>query len=145
MGRGPHGAHLIVAGRRGRHRLHLRGADFGGRGAGFRLFADEALGARLEAIAAFSLKSDDPLPAAPTAYQRFRLVRLLAILDRLDLATTREIASSVVYPDMPAMRAAEWKGSSQRRQVQRLVAEARAMRRKGFLGLLRGRARAVPR
>nr|WP_247711916.1 DUF2285 domain-containing protein [Qipengyuania qiaonensis] len=99
------------------------------------------LAARLDAIAALAgLKGGPPLNE-PTPNQRFRLARLLAILDRLGAVSQRQIAEEIVFPAMKPMRAAVWKGSSERRQVQRLVAEARRLRRSGYLELLQGRTK----
>lgn len=83
----------------------------------------------------------------PTRYQRFRLSLLLSILDRLRDTqrrppSTREIARDLVYPGMQEMSALDWKTSSQRRQVQRLVVEARRMSASGFRDLLHGSSQA---
>ncbi len=66
---------------------------------------------------------------------------LLAILDALSRAPEgvmlKDIAGTIVYRGLSAQRAIDWKSSSQRRQTQRLVVEARRMASHGYLGLLR--------
>lgn len=80
---------------------------------------------------------------APTRFQQRRLTLLLEILDRLDTerkppATVRAVATELVYRNMGHQSAAAWKASSQRRQTQRLIAEARAMMLGGYRALLMG-------
>ena len=80
----------------------------------------------------------------PTPFQQRRLTLLLAILDRLDAdngppATIRSIAVELVYRHMGGQSAALWKGSSQRRQTQRLLAEARVLMDRGYRALLLGK------
>lgn len=69
---------------------------------------------------------------------------LLRILDRLAgpetcLPTLRTIAMDVVYPHSQFGRVIEWKSSSERRQTQRLVSEARFLMKAGYRDLLKGR------
>jgi len=73
----------------------------------------------------------------PSALQHRRLSLLLGVLDMaLAGATTREIGASLVYPWLPAMRAEAWKSTSERRRIQRLIGEARALMDGGYRGLL---------
>lgn len=85
---------------------------------------------------------DDAL--IPSDYQKCRLTVLLKILDAMQLpggriATTREIAKKAIYPYSNFGRAAEWKTSSQRRQTQRLITEARGLVDGGYRFLLKGK------
>lgn len=73
----------------------------------------------------------------PSALQHRRLTLLLGVLDMaLAGATTREIGASLVYPWLPEMRAEAWKSTSERRRIQRLIGEARALVEGGYRGLL---------
>ncbi len=73
----------------------------------------------------------------PSALQHRRLSLLLGVLDMaLAGATTREIGSSLVYPWLPEMRAEAWKSTSERRRIQRLIGEARALMEGEYRGLL---------
>lgn len=81
-------------------------------------------------------------PAAamrPSALQRQRLALLLRVLDAsLAGASNREIGLRIVYPWLTAIDALAWKSMSERRQVQRLVAEARNLAASCYRDLLRG-------
>lgn len=75
----------------------------------------------------------------PSALQRQRLALLLRVLDAsLAGASNREIGSAIVYPWLAGTDAVAWKAMSERRRVQRLVAEARDLAASGYRGLLRG-------
>lgn len=106
---------------------------------------DAFVSMRLTCLEAFTSGKKIPVPARPTPYQASRLALFLAILDRLDTAsgasaTIRAIAEEVVFPSRVfTTRAIEWKSSSVRRQTQRLVAAAKAMRDKGYRSLLYAR------
>ncbi len=80
-------------------------------------------------------------PAAvmrPSALQRQRLTLLLRILDAsLAGASNREIGLRLVYPWLAGTDALVWKATSERRRVQRLVAEARDLAGSGYRDLLR--------
>lgn len=142
------GRHLVLADRLGRHRVLVQHrAEVL---PGYRILKDEWLDLRIAAIQALQSAGDEPNARsrlAPTQYQSHRLALLLGILDLLALtegrATNREIATSVLYPRLAAGRAIEWKGSSERRQTQRLVREARYMMNEGYRGLLKGRTGAM--
>lgn len=79
----------------------------------------------------------------PTHAQQSRLSLLLAILDTLTDAhptpSSRRIAERMVYRNTAFANAAEWKASSQRRQTQRLIKLAIAIRDGGYRQLLTGR------
>jgi hypothetical protein len=74
----------------------------------------------------------------PKALQRQRLVLLLLrVLDAsLAGASIREIGVSTVYPWLAGIDAVAWKAASERRRVQRLVAEARHLAASGYRALL---------
>ncbi|WP_341713066.1 DNA -binding domain-containing protein [Erythrobacter sp.] len=141
----PGGRHLVVDGELGRHRIFMpRTRET--RMAGYLVEADGLALARLAALASLhrdgAATSKGLAAPIPSANRRRRLELLLAILDRLGQAggrgtTTRELAGELIYPHHALGSAIEWKSSSQRRQVQRLVAEARFMRDGGFRDLLR--------
>lgn len=81
-------------------------------------------------------------PAAvmrPSRLQQRRLALLLRVLDAWQAgASNREIGLSLVYPWLGEIDAVAWKSTSERRRVQRLVAEARALAAGGYRALLRG-------
>lgn len=139
------GRHLVVDGERLRHRIFVpRTRET--RMAGYLVEADDLALARLAALARLqcdgAVTSKGLAAPIPSPNQRRRLELFLAILDRLGQAggrgtTTRELAGELIYPHHALGSAIEWKSSSQRRQVQRLVAEARFMRDRGFRDLLR--------
>lgn len=73
----------------------------------------------------------------PSAYQRRRLVLLLAILDGLaDGASARDLAVWLIFPNHRLSGTADWRGSSEKRHTQRLIGAARRMARCGYLRLL---------
>lgn len=75
----------------------------------------------------------------PSPVQRRRLVLLLAVLDAARAgAGNRAIGTRIVYPWITDIGAAAWKASSERRRVQRLVAEARHLAASGYRALLHG-------
>jgi len=137
------GISLVADGERARHRVRLL-ANTGRSGEPrFALHADQWVNERFAALAALLRQAIPVHPFLPTPFRRERLVRMLAILDLLDLpsdkpATVRQIAQEVTFRGLPSLRAAEWKASSQRRHTQRLIAEAEAMRDRGYLKLLLG-------
>lgn len=146
------GRHLVLATMSGRHRLLVtRSATV----PTYLLPADAKVTTRLAATSAFhaSAVSYPPslrkLPLSPSPYQRHRLALLLAILDRSDdhgreTPTLRDLARDIIFPGLDVGTAIDWKTSSHRRQVQRLVSEARRMALVGFRELLRHGAHQVP-
>ena len=75
----------------------------------------------------------------PSALQRRRLALLLRVLDAWHAgASNRAIGLGIVYPWLGEIDAHAWKGMSERRRVQRLVAEARTLASHGYRALLRG-------
>ena len=116
----------------------------------------DSLGVRVAALSEFHRSKEGAATKAhhrllkPSAYKRYRLSILLAILDLLEAAspkqvTLRELAKALIYPGLKAGRAIDWKTSSHRRQTQRLVAEAHRMAAEGYRELLnpsRGKRRA---
>ena len=78
--------------------------------------------------------------AVPTAYQRSRWVRFLALHDALEAgASSRDLAFGIVFPNHRALKGAEWKGSGERRHVLRLTAAARRLVTSGYRSLLQHR------
>jgi len=76
---------------------------------------------------------------APSAFQRQRLALLVAILDAVGAGqTVRTIGTTLVAPRLAGIGAAAWKASSERRRVQRLIGEAKALMRGGYRVLLAG-------
>ncbi|WP_343071056.1 DUF2285 domain-containing protein [Novosphingobium jiangmenense] len=74
---------------------------------------------------------------APSAYQRGRFARLLAIYDALEAgASSRDLAYGLVFPKQRPLAGAMWKGSGERRHVLRLVAEARRLIARDYRKLL---------
>lgn len=141
--------YIAIAGPDATHRLAVRTDSMRGelccsiapdRHAGLRLAAAELLlrhltGARPRSYA---------VPLRPTRFQHRRLALLLAILDRLDRpggprATVLEVAGELVFRNLRPEGALIWKTSSQRRQTQRLIAEARRMANGGYRALLIGK------
>jgi len=133
---------IVVDGAGARHRLRVIG---GGDGPLAILLAPrgEALrAAACDAARRFfaGLGGGDAAAALrPSALQRRRLALLLRILDAWRAgASNRAIGLGIVYPWMAEMDALAWKGTSERRRVQRLVAEARTLASHGYRDLLRG-------
>jgi hypothetical protein len=140
------GQHLVVSDTRNRHRVLLArelspGID------GYVVPDDADLGVRVAALSEFHRSKERAATKAhhrllkPSAYKRYRLSILLAILDLLDDASPshvplRQVAKALIYPGMKIGRAIDWKTSSHRRQTQRLVAEAHRMAAKGYRDLL---------
>jgi len=74
----------------------------------------------------------------PSRLQQQRLALLLRVLDAwLAGASNREIGARIVYPWLAGTDAAAWKGSAERRRVQRLIGEARMLADRGFRMLLK--------
>lgn len=141
------GRHLVLADDLGIHRLLVQKPGALAQ-TGFFVPDDKWLTIRLKALSRFRA-SNGPLARAmakelrPSAYQRFRLERMLAILDRMDGSspggrTMRDIAAQILFPNAEPVRAIEWKTSSERRQTQRLVAEARRYMFGDYRTLLNG-------
>lgn len=85
------------------------------------------------------LSTAEPAAAMrPSIVQRRRLAMLLRVLDAsLRGAANREIGVRIVYPWLAGTNAVAWKSTSERRRVQRLVAEARDLAASGYRDLLR--------
>jgi hypothetical protein len=126
-----------------RHRLHILGARTGMPlaillpllGDPLRVAACDAARRMLA-----GLSVTEPASAMrPSALQRQRLTLLLRVLDAsLADASNREIGTAIVYPWLNGTDAVAWKATSERRRVQRLVAEARDLATSGYRSLLRG-------
>lgn len=137
------GRYVILQGIRARHRLRLFLRSKPSAPFEFRVPVDSLVRARLAALSAFSLGACPKDSCGLTAHRRHRLVCLLAILDlteapELDGSVLRRIAGLLLSGKMAQARAIEWKGSSDRRQAQRLLAEARRMTVNGYRQLLAG-------
>tara|TARA_Y100000817_G_scaffold44607_1_gene31014 strand:+ start:244 stop:780 length:537 start_codon:yes stop_codon:yes gene_type:complete len=149
------GQHMVISDTRNRHRVLLAREPSPGID-GYVVPDDADLGVRVAALSEFHRSKEGAATKAhhrllkPSAYKRYRLSILLAILDMLEDAspkqvTLRELAKALIYPGLKAGRAIDWKTSSQRRQTQRLVAEAHRMAAEGYRELLtpsRGKRRA---
>lgn len=73
----------------------------------------------------------------PTHNQRHRLIQFLTIHDALEAgASARDVAFGLVMPNHRPLAGAVWKGSNERRQVLRLIAEARRLVSNGYRKLL---------
>lgn len=105
---------------------------------------DGHLGSRYRALARLKAHVDGVASPAnigadtPSSYQRYRLNLLLRVLDILAVSDTsaRDVAMQAIYPRQNLGRAAEWKGSSERRHTFRLIREARDMMMTGYRALL---------
>lgn len=139
-----HGISFVADGERARHRVHLVASTGTTGEPRFALRTDQWATERFAALATLLRQAIPFQPFMPSSFRRERLVRMLAILDLIDLspgtpATVRQVAQEVTFRGMPRLRAAEWKASSQRRQTQRMIAEAEVMRDRGYLQLLLGK------
>lgn len=82
--------------------------------------------------------AEPALAMRPSALQRQRLALLLRVLDASRAgASNREIGLRIVYPWLAGTDALSWKATSERRRVQRLVAEARDLAATGYRDLLK--------
>ena len=139
------GRHLVLAGETARHRLLLINSPSHPDGS-YLLPESPSLKTRLNALQAFrhsaSLSTTaSPVKKRPKTYQRYRLQLLLEVLDHLigsagRPATLRDLAEKIGNGADIKLRAIDWKTSSQRRQTQRLVSEARRMCSHGYRDLL---------
>lgn len=94
---------------------------------------------RLDAAARLTHRAGAAQTFAPTELQRGRLTLLLRILDAEEAGLSkREIAQALVYPNLPALHGATWKGSAERRRVHRLSLDAARLRDAGGRDLLLG-------
>ncbi|MCH4892365.1 DUF2285 domain-containing protein [Sphingomonas sp. SFZ2018-12] len=72
-----------------------------------------------------------------THNQRLRLSRFLAIHDALGAgASSRDVAYGLIFPNHCPLVGATWKASSERRQVLRLIAQARSLVSCGYRDIL---------
>lgn len=140
-----HDRHVVLTDRNGMHRLTIIEPDHLG-GHHVALVPDDSWLTRLAALELFARRDSAMTNARlhPTPAQRRRLTLMLQALDLLNAAlrpkpTLRHIAETVLYPRHELGRAIEWKGSSQRRQTQRLVNSARHLMQDGYRELLKGR------
>lgn len=136
------GRHIVIADRRDRHRIWMRGTTLSDPTA-FVLPACAGFATRLAATARLErrlrrLPRDTGDNAAqPTPFQRQRLVLLLRLIDAASAkATRREMAFTLIYPRPTSLTGAAWKGSNERRRTLRLLAEATRMMRGGYRALL---------
>ena len=138
------GDHLILAGGGARHRLLAGLSPVGWRQ--YPIPQDQWVPIRLAAIDAFHCCVAGS--AVPSKRYQLRLTAYQSIASACCLPYSIlwaeclrvqlcEIAGTLVYRGLSEQRAIDWKSSSQRRQTQRLVAEARRMASHGYLGLLR--------
>lgn len=138
------GLHGIVADAGGDHRFWLpQGA------ARFRLAIlvplDEDLMVRLNSIRRFHRlltgRPVRPIPSlqALSVSERHRATLMLRAWDGAESGASRRAIAGVLFrTDFSGLSAAEWKSASERRQLARILADARAMIGGEYLTLLRG-------
>lgn len=140
------GRHIVIEAGGARHRLLMTKLDCP-HCSGFLLPDNAALPARMAALSSFlcwQCPSGSFAPTRhlrPTRYQRHRLEQMLQILDLHardpgERPSLRGLAKQILRADVDHERAIEWKTSSTRRQVQRLVAGARRLANDGYRELL---------
>lgn len=140
------GHHAVIEAGGVRHRILVTKPDYP-HSSGFLLPDDPALPARMAALFSFDRwrrSSGSVAPSRhlhPTSYQRHRLQLMLRVLDLHSHAsgkplTLRDLAGKVLRADADLERAIEWKTSSARRRVQRLIADARRLGNHDYLELL---------
>lgn len=139
--RGAH--HLVIDHGDLRHRLHILEPDLGAPLVILLAPSRDPLRAACADAARRLIAGISTAPGAsamrPSALQRRRLALLLGVLDRACAgATTRAIGTGLVYPWLAQIGAQAWKSSSERRQVQRLIEQARALMQGGYRTLLSG-------
>lgn len=102
----------------------------------FRIGAAEAL-----LVGAGKGRKTRPAGLCATVHQSFRLSIMLRMLDcsgdQVSAVSLRQIAHKVNLPNSSFERAIDWKTSTQRRQAQRLLKEARRLVDGGYADLLR--------
>lgn len=142
------GLHVVVRGTTMRHRLLVvdnAATDM----TCFAVPQAEGIEVRLAALSqlhhgrACGLRLTGSRLLRPNAYQRFRLQRMLLILDEMRSGSTqrrslRELARAIFPQDteIQDIGSTAWKSSSQRRQLQRLRTEAIEMAQVGYRRLL---------
>lgn len=141
------GRHVYFASATGLQRLWFPEPD---KYSGFacKVLISSDLGTRIEALGSFHASLSHALRAEragllqPTRFQRYRLSLMLDVLDHLAVADAsspvRSVATHVAFPRTRFASAAEWKGSSERRQTQRLIDQARSLAAGGYRDLLIG-------
>ncbi|MDP0929715.1 DUF2285 domain-containing protein [Paracoccus onubensis] len=138
------GLHGVIAGADGDHQLWLPQGSSSIRLA-IVVPLDDDLMIRLNSISRFQRlltgRPAHPVPAlqALSVFERHRAIRMLRAWDgAASGASRREIAGVLFRSDFSGLSAAEWKSASERRQLARILAEARAMIGGEYLTLLRG-------
>lgn len=140
------GRHLVIETGGVRHRLLVIRPDCLQYN-GFLLPDDAVLQARMAALSSFHRWQHSrgsfapPRYLRPTGYQRLRLDQMLQVLDLLVPDSgkhlgLRSLAKQILRVDAKNDRAIDWKTSSTRRQVQRLIAGARRLANDGYRELL---------
>lgn len=103
---------------------------------------DETYELRIAAVTRMHLiaRTNSALPQSAhvmTRNQRLRLTRFLAIHDALEAgASSRDLAYGLIIPNHHRLVGATWKASSERRQVLRLIAQARSLVSGGYRDIL---------
>ncbi|MFO6447009.1 DUF2285 domain-containing protein [Erythrobacter sp. NE805] len=145
---GPAGRHLVLDRGGSRHRLLLTPGEEGAAPT-YLLPAEGPLALRTAALTVFHFPADNPASRAqaralqPTPFQHYRLRLMLEVLDARNNgdaspASLRLVAATVFGGDLQGDRAIEWKTSSRRRQIQRLLAEGLHLVEGGYRDLLNG-------
>lgn len=122
----------------------------GGAAPTYLLPAEGPLAVRTAALTVFHFPADNPASRAqarvlqPTPFQHYRLRLMLEVLDARNRGDTspaslRQVAATVFRGSLQGDRAIDWKTSSRRRQIQRLLAEGLHLVERGYRHLLNGR------
>lgn len=146
---GPRGRHLVLDHKGLRHRLLLRPA---GEGIvpSYILPAEGYFAVRHAALTAFHRQAEGSRSPAragaaqPTPFQHHRFRLMLAALDARRSAdgsrpSLRQVASDLLGGGSSGERAIDWKTSSSRRHIQRLIAEGLQLVQGGYRNLLNAR------
>mgnify|MGYP002780437563 CR=1 FL=1 len=146
---GPRGRHLVLDHEGSRHRLVLIPASEG-IAPSYILPAEGHFAVRNAALTAFHRQAERSRGSAragaaqPSSYQRHRLRMMLAALDARksadgSRASLRQTALELFGGDPADERAIDWKTSSRRRHIQRLIAEGLKIVEGGYRDLLNAR------
>ncbi len=138
----PDGRYIILDDVGGRHRLWLQ-PNASNPALTFHLPMDRSFDMRSDATTRFTrrcrgLKAGTRSPSLPSAFQRHRLTLMIRLADAEATGASLRDLARIVAPAMPAMSAAAWKASSERRHIQRLRRETAAMIAGGYRALLMG-------
>ena len=141
---GDDGRHILLDDPDGDIRLFFAG-DGSKQGSVFVIPHDDHFGARVHSVNRFrrhlaGQRAGPPLPSAQLSIaQRTSLALQVRALDGVSAkASRREIAAVLLDPEARNIPAIEWKNSALRKQINRLIAGAVALRNGRYLDLLHG-------